>query len=126
MYLTNLPFLVALIGQHAFASPELERTQLGSAVIAGINARSETLGQISRLSKRATTDYQPYQVQCPSNLTWIRDADSLSSGEQSYLQQRQSYLTAIDTMVEAHGVAKPPRTPVIGIALSGGGYRAMT
>jgi lysophospholipase len=50
---------------------------------------------------------------------------SLSKGEQQFLQDRQQYLTAINTMMTSHNLAHPPRTPVIGIALAGGGYRAM-
>jgi lysophospholipase len=50
---------------------------------------------------------------------------SLSKGEQQFLQDRQQYLTAINTMMTSHNLTHPPRTPVIGIALAGGGYRAM-
>ena len=93
MLLISFGFLLALLSDSVLASSELQRSNLGSAVIAGLNARSNSLEQLAKLVKRATTDYKPYQVQCPSDFNWIRNADSLSSGETNYLQQRQSYLS---------------------------------
>ncbi|OCF35914.1 phospholipase B [Kwoniella heveanensis BCC8398] len=73
------------------------------------------------------TSYAPYKVDCPSDVTWIRNAtEGLSAGESSFIQSRaQNTGPAINTMMASHGLSNPPRTPTIGVALAGGGYRAM-
>lgn len=51
---------------------------------------------------------------------------SLGVGEQGYLSKRKPYLNpAINKQLARVGLPQPDRTPVIGLALSGGGYRAM-
>ncbi|KAI9633403.1 lysophospholipase catalytic domain-containing protein [Dioszegia hungarica] len=71
-------------------------------------------------------EYAPYQVPCPTGWNWVRSADSLGVGEQAYLAQRKPYLNpAINKQLARVGLPQPNRTPVIGFALSGGGYRAM-
>ena len=121
-FLTTLP----LVLNHVTASPNPVRQQLGSAVLATLDKRTEELAPLARaLSKRNEDDYKPYAVPCPTGWTWVRPADSLGSGEKDYLNKRQQYLSAINTMMSSHGLPNPPRTPVIGAALSGGGYRAM-
>ncbi|WRT70853.1 phospholipase B [Kwoniella shivajii] len=71
--------------------------------------------------------YAPYKVDCPADLTWIRNAtEGLATGEKDFLATREKVTSpVINTMAASHGLAKPPRTPVIGVALAGGGYRAM-
>ncbi|WVR05725.1 hypothetical protein IAU60_002749 [Kwoniella sp. DSM 27419] len=83
----------------------------------------------SDLGARAFADdsYKPYEVACPTDVTWVRNATGgLSAGEQSYINAR-AQLTgpAVNTMMASHGLSNPPRTPKIGVALAGGGYRAM-
>lgn len=54
------------------------------------------------------------------------DFQNLSEGESAYMQKRSPLVkTANEQMLAASGMAAPPRAPVFGIALSGGGYRAM-
>ncbi|WWD20845.1 phospholipase B [Kwoniella shandongensis] len=73
------------------------------------------------------TSYKPYQVTCPTDFTWIRNATTgLSSGEQSFIAAREKITSPlISSQLTAHGLTNPPRTPTIGVALAGGGYRAM-
>ena len=87
------------------------------------------------------SSYAPYQVSCPSSLTWIRPAtvrpvplaaadlpnpQNISSGEQSFLSQRSSVISsALNAQLSKSNITTPPRQPVLGMALSGGGYRAM-
>ncbi|WVW80592.1 phospholipase B [Kwoniella bestiolae CBS 10118] len=81
------------------------------------------------LALRALSDksYAPYKVDCPTGWTWIRNAtEGLASGERDFIANRQKVTgPAINTMASSHGIANPPRTPTIGVALAGGGYRAM-
>lgn len=50
----------------------------------------------------------------------------LNDGETKYLANRAPQIdAAVKTMVEAVGLAAPARRPVIAVAHSGGGYRAM-
>ncbi|OXM76080.1 phospholipase B [Cryptococcus neoformans Bt63] len=71
--------------------------------------------------------YAPWQVDCPSNVTWIRNATTgLGSGERAYIEAREKLVQpVIEQMMAARGLETPPRTPNIGVALAGGGYRAM-
>lgn len=70
--------------------------------------------------------YAPYNVTCPSGITWNRPADSLSTVETDYLNQRQPALdSAWQSRTSAQGLTMPSRTPKVAMALSGGGYRAM-
>ena len=70
--------------------------------------------------------YAPYNVTCPSGITWNRPADSLGSVETSYLDARQSQLTsAWQSQTSRLGLTMPSRTPKVAMSLSGGGYRAM-
>lgn len=81
---------------------------------------------VSRLDVVAQEGYAPYRVDCPANMTWVRPATGLGDGETKFLQQRAPKVEeAVTKLVAEAGVSKPPRTPVIGMALSGGGYRAM-
>ncbi|TYJ57307.1 hypothetical protein B9479_002040 [Cryptococcus floricola] len=71
--------------------------------------------------------YAPYEVACPSDETWVRNATTgLATAEQDYIDQRKSLVdAAVEKMMAARGLDNPPRVPNIGVALSGGGYRAM-
>lgn len=70
--------------------------------------------------------YSPVKVKCPKEYTWIRPADSLSAEEQDYLKRRRPRLEESWTQrMKAVGLKELPRIPVVALALSGGGYRAM-
>lgn len=70
--------------------------------------------------------YSPVKVNCPKEYTWIRPADSLSQGEQDYLKKRRPLLEERWAQrIKDVGLKPPPRLPVVALALSGGGYRAM-
>ncbi|EIW66264.1 hypothetical protein TREMEDRAFT_45759 [Tremella mesenterica DSM 1558] len=72
------------------------------------------------------SDYAPYRVSCPDNFQWIRPADGIGSGEAAFLQQRKQVTQpAINSMLSKVNLTSPPRLPILGVALSGGGYRAM-
>lgn len=76
--------------------------------------------------------YSPYDdiSKCPEgDFQWVRPADSLSPGEQEYLAKRRPQLqNAWDQRMKDVGLETPlpgGRLPVVAMALSGGGYRAM-
>lgn len=71
--------------------------------------------------------YAPYQVECPKDINWTRPATSgLSDGEKKYIEGRGPLIDdAVERMLKTVNMSKPARRPVIGLALSGGGYRAM-
>ena len=70
--------------------------------------------------------YAPYNATCPTDLTWIRPADSLGEVEKDYLATRDPLVKAAwSSRISSLNLTAPPRTPVVAIALSGGGYRAM-
>ncbi|EMG49274.1 PLB3 Lysophospholipase 3 [Candida maltosa Xu316] len=89
----------------------------------------------SVLAWSPTDSYAPGEIQCPSNSSLTRDADSLSSEEQRWLEGRSSVTDAnlITFLQHANMTDFDPesyingldRTIRIGLAFSGGGYRAM-
>lgn len=71
--------------------------------------------------------YGPINITCPTDTVWLRKADSLGTDEQAYVDKRAHQLATAWT-AQTHRVGlttPPPRTPVVAMALSGGGYRAM-
>lgn len=71
-------------------------------------------------------DYAPYNVTCPSNVTWVRKAEGLGKVETDYLNLRESQLqNAWKKQTSDLGLDMPKRTPKVAMSLSGGGYRAM-
>lgn len=88
--------------------------------------------------KRARTGYAPSAVQCPSVAPSIRTATTLSVNETAWLKARQpntvwalrdflrrANITGFDTDAYIGNSADENTLPSIGIAISGGGYRAM-
>nr|ODN90127.1 hypothetical protein L203_02050 [Cryptococcus depauperatus CBS 7841] len=75
--------------------------------------------------------YAPYEVECPSSPPpsteeWIWSADKLSKGERDFVHRRSEKVNhAVEKMMRRQGLPSPPRMPVIGYAISGGGYRSM-
>jgi lysophospholipase len=71
--------------------------------------------------------YGPINIPCPADTVWLRKANSLGTDEQAYVDKRADHLATAWT-AQTHRVGlttAPPRTPVVAMALSGGGYRAM-
>ena len=63
----------------------------------------------------------------PEALGWVADSQSLSPGEQAFVNARAPKVkAAADKMMASLGLPIPPRGPIIGTAISGGGYRSMT
>jgi hypothetical protein len=124
------------------SSPNLSREQIGARIVAELARNQDSASvAVARQLIGGGDDYAPYAVPCPDNFDWIRPANvsylaafwlvvlmyqGLSQSEQDYLSQRQQYLGAINTQLTSNGLPTPSRTPVLGFALSGGGYRAMT
>ncbi|WVQ86181.1 hypothetical protein IAT38_008349 [Cryptococcus sp. DSM 104549] len=116
-----VPLALSLLTTSALALPPTlpparPRAEIGSAVPrAAIEARD------------SDGSYAPYQVTCPTNVTWVRNAtEGLAAAEQQYVSTREGQAKpVIESLLSQHGLSAPPRTPVIGVALAGGGYRAM-
>ncbi|WWC72720.1 uncharacterized protein I206_106684 [Kwoniella pini CBS 10737] len=72
------------------------------------------------------TSYAPKYVTCPKDREWIWTANRLDKQEESFLRKREQVVKqAVKNMMIKHGLPVPPRTPTIGYAISGGGYRSM-
>ncbi|WRT70849.1 uncharacterized protein IL334_007848 [Kwoniella shivajii] len=70
--------------------------------------------------------YAPEKVSCPEEKEWLWTADKLAKGEKAFLEKREKVVKiAVEKMMNQHELPVPPRTPVIGYAISGGGYRSM-
>ncbi|KAI9743626.1 MAG: Lysophospholipase 1 [Claussenomyces sp. TS43310] len=83
--------------------------------------------------------YAPEKVDCPSTRPTLRRAGSLSSSETAWLQKRrnntveplisflaQANISGFDAPTYIHGISSnASQLPNIGIAVSGGGYRAL-
>lgn len=88
----------------------------------------DTLSHAVCLSNDNLDAYSPQWASCPGDdFKWIRPADTLDSSEQKYLEQREPKLRASwsERMKASDLKEDLPRTPVVALALSGGGYRAM-
>ncbi|KAI3406907.2 hypothetical protein KGF56_000199 [Candida oxycetoniae] len=81
-----------------------------------------------------TDSYAPGSVDCPSDKDLVRIADSISDEEKSWLEGRDSITRdklsqflnhANMTDIDVDAYAKGNRSIHIGLAFSGGGYRAM-
>ncbi|KAI2640980.1 lysophospholipase [Xylaria nigripes] len=127
--------------------PSALQLSLLSSVPAAFAVPSEFVprhGQAQGLSRRAVPDspsggYAPALVDCPSPAPTIRDASSLSSSETKWLQKRRpntiqpmidfmkvTNISGFDAAGYIQSNAKDiSNVPNIGIAISGGSYRAM-
>jgi lysophospholipase len=91
----------------------------------GVSVRS-LLGDIFGGDDDQNAGYAPYNVTCPTDITWNRAADSIGSVEQEYLNTRAPLLqSAWQQRTSSLNLQNPGRTPVVAMSLSGGGYRAM-
>lgn len=121
MLASLLPLLPLLAGARAAWSPEELAFRNSQLMLA---KEQLTAGPISFLADH--NQYAPYAVECPANITWLREATGLSDGEQAYLAGRAPLIDdAVQRMLATVNMTAPSRRPVIGLALSGGGYRAM-
>ncbi|WWC65337.1 uncharacterized protein I303_107955 [Kwoniella dejecticola CBS 10117] len=124
MHTSTILALLAI--PNALAAPPLsQEISIRNAELAqGLTRREYQEAAIRSLGDKS---YAPYKVDCPSGWTWIRNAtEGLAQGEKDFLTKRQSKTSpAVNTMASSHGIPNPPRTPTIGVALAGGGYRAM-
>ncbi|KAK6460816.1 lysophospholipase [Scheffersomyces coipomensis] len=85
------------------------------------------------LATSPTDGYAPGYVQCPSNSKLTRDATGLSSSESSWVQSRKEITNAaLSTFLTNANLTDfdvdsflSSNSPTIGLAFSGGGYRAM-
>lgn len=85
------------------------------------------------LAKNDSNPYVPQPAQCPSDFTYVRTADSLSSGESNFLKKRDENTrqALIDWLGKSNmsgfdaSSFLSNQTIRIGLAYSGGGYRAM-
>ena len=102
---------------------------INDAVLAAHRSGKNVRGLLDNIfggDSNASDGYAPYNVTCPSDITWVRNATSISTAEQDYINKRASQLSsAWSTQISNVGLQAPPRTPVVAMALSGGGYRAM-
>lgn len=124
--------LAAIPATNAAPSKELTRAQaraINDAVLAAHRSGKSVRGLLDNIFGGDSNDsdgYAPYNVTCPSDITWVRNATSIGTVEQNYINQRASQLSsAWSTQISNVGLQAPPRTPVVSMALSGGGYRAM-
>lgn len=116
---------------HGPSSPQSDLAKRDPQQDTELIERSDDLPDVITKSESflvgGNTDYRPYSVPCPQNITWIRSAISgVSQNESDYLAKRKPTIDkAVQNMMSKSGLSTPPRTPVIALALSGGGYRAM-
>ncbi|ODN92068.1 phospholipase B [Cryptococcus wingfieldii CBS 7118] len=97
---------------------------LVSLVTTEVLATPFTTPHAQLLAERGLGDksYTPYEVSCPTTWTW----EGLATVEKQYINERHKLVgPAVEKMMAARGLENPPRIPNIGVALSGGGYRAM-
>ncbi|KAB2572337.1 Lysophospholipase 1 [Lasiodiplodia theobromae] len=102
-------------------------------------AAAVALAAFKRASPQAPNGYTPEEVDCPSTRPSIRQAASLSSSETSWLETRRNNtvsamrdllgrlnISGFDSNSYIDSAAKNiSALPNIGIAVSGGGYRAL-
>lgn len=84
-----------------------------------------------------SASYAPVYVECPANVEWLRPATGLSSAEANWVAGRKKVvLDALDGYLERLGLAdfdycayveklkasKYENVPILGFAISGGGY----
>jgi len=97
------------------------------------------LAALKRATMQAPDNYAPAAVDCPSTRPTIRLAASLSDNETAWLEARRNNtvwamrnflgranITGLDTNAYIDSIAhNASELPNIGIAISGGGYRAL-
>ncbi|CAN3358505.1 lysophospholipase 2 [Diutina catenulata] len=86
---------------------------------------SNVLFTADEISSTQSDNYEPYYTTCPTGKL-IRRADSLSNGEKEYLEGRKKKTKdALEKFLKDADVNFPADNITVGLAFSGGGYRAM-
>lgn len=84
------------------------------------NAREDAV-----LKRQDSPGYAPIAATCPDT-PLVRPADSLSTGESSYVSARQGLADgALEAWLSSQGDFSTSSLPVIGFTSSGGGYRSL-
>lgn len=131
-----LAVLTAAVAPVTSAAPSTQLTRAQARAINDAVLRAHRSGKNVRAllddifggggDNNTSDGYAPYNITCPTDVTWVRNATSVGTTEQEYVNQRASQLSAAwNTQISNVGLQAPPRTPVVAMALSGGGYRAM-
>ncbi|OBT92870.1 Lysophospholipase 1 [Pseudogymnoascus verrucosus] len=108
-------------------------------VVAVVDPAAANLAAWKRATMQAPNNYAPAAVDCPSTRPTIRLAGSLSDNETAWLEVRRNNtiwamrnflgranITGLDTNAYIDNIARnASELPNIGIAISGGGYRAL-
>ena len=86
---------------------------------------SSTPASYDVLNKRATNQYAPISVKCPSQ-SLVRPATSINAQESSYVSSRRSKANAgLGSWLQKQGKFSTSSLPVVAFSSSGGGYRAL-
>ncbi|KAG5986430.1 hypothetical protein E4U43_005513, partial [Claviceps pusilla] len=126
----------------AAASALLSAPAAAAAVAAGADSQALAIRQsdlIQRATDQSPNGYAPSHVACPGSSPKVRDGDRLSTQELEWIPKRRNETIApmrsllkrmaipgLDVDKYLAGVETDPTAlPNIGLALSGGGYRAM-
>ncbi|KAJ6117041.1 hypothetical protein N7512_006766 [Penicillium capsulatum] len=106
---------------------------LGLVLEAAVPASDlSTRSLVARALPNAPDSYTPTNVSCPASRPTIRSASTLSANETSWLKaRRQETVSAMKDLfghlnMTFDAVSYISNIPNIGIAVSGGGYRALT
>lgn len=77
------------------------------------------------IERQALSPYAPISTSCP-NTPLVRPADSLSSGESTYVSARNALAnSALSSWLQSRGSFSISSLPVVGFTSSGGGYRSL-
>lgn len=85
---------------------------------------------IEALDRRAPSDYAPKRAQCPSQTLSRSSKSGISAGEKAYVSARQPIAQAafsqwVNSLNAGFGNVDGSSAPVLSMASSGGGFRAM-
>ncbi|KAI9931040.1 hypothetical protein ASPWEDRAFT_178756 [Aspergillus wentii DTO 134E9] len=122
-----------------FSSIALAGLLSGASAAPGSASENVRLDRVSRALPNAPDGYTPSKVDCPASRPTVRSAAKLSSNETSWLNTRRDKTTSALKDFFGHVTIKDfdaagyvdkfssnsSNLPTIGIAVSGGGYRAM-
>lgn len=107
---------LTLLSGNALAAPASAPAVVGSLYADGVQG----------LGKRAAlSPYEPVSATCP-NTPLVRDATELGSEESSYIASRkQKADAALSAWLQKQGSFSNGSQPIVALASSGGGYRAL-
>jgi lysophospholipase len=107
---------LTLFSGNAFAAPAPAPAVVGSLYADGV----QSLGKRAGLSP-----YQPVSAKCPDT-PLVRDATELGSEESSYVSSRKTKAdAALSAWLQKQGSFSNGSQPIVALASSGGGYRAL-